>query len=995
MASGWEGVPKGFVPRATREWESKNLGLGFTNRRLANTLGGPVDIVDWALQPLGIDTDEPFGGSKSIKRGMGFIGAEVAPEGAIADSYYERGMEELGSGPLMLLPGGAGTGMAMRSANPVVKRVAESLAKPFLEKPLRAMGGEAIASLGAGAGGLATEKEGQALGIDPALARLPGEFLGGVAGVSAGAVARRAFGYSPTGLFAREAAKTLAPYTKAGAGARVRDRMKGLVADPDAMPGRIDEETIAPLTPAQRTREAGPIALENRMRESDPVLNQNIADRNRENIELLQREMGAAGEGGKAADATGYLRWEYERQVGLIKGVLAQAREKFNNAMSGLEPSMLETHASTKARQVFDGALRSMGIEETRLWGIVKKDVFGPTGRAYARTAEIVADLSDSQMKHIPAEIKRYLLDPKGNHAWRPKESVRELHGTYSELREVARRALSDGKRQRARIANAVADAILEDIESVADVGSDFAAARNFSRTLNETFRQGRVGQILGYESVGGSSVSPMETLKKGLGDSGAAGANAADEVLRAVGGVPQADDAFRQFLRKQFSEAANSKKWLTDHAEQMDRFPELKREMEGALESGRVADVFDATIAPGLKEAEASATARFFDAPIHREFDTVVGREVKDPAGTARMLVRKAAGDPSGKATLGLKAAALDYLIRGSTKAQKPIGQRVRDILEDQRIGPAMREILGPKEMRRLARISRELDLIAQSDAPQRNVGGVMEDQVNSVIGFIGTTLGARSGAKLGGGISGASLKTASAGSSIIQRRLQGLTNNEAERMLRDAALDNDLYKMLFIPWTTPARITMVERGLAEYLGAEAGVAIGELQGREPASPPPAWTAPEGFTPRSEPQAGAGGNLLVGTAGASTIPDAPPAAADELPPEIALQRAYGGRLTINSAVRTQEENDAIPGAAEHSRHLASEGGDALDISTRGLSRQEQARLVRAASALGYGGISIYGGHIHVDKGEVRTWGTTPKWAKALMRGHLSGRFVK
>jgi uncharacterized protein YcbK (DUF882 family) len=99
-------------------------------------------------------------------------------------------------------------------------------------------------------------------------------------------------------------------------------------------------------------------------------------------------------------------------------------------------------------------------------------------------------------------------------------------------------------------------------------------------------------------------------------------------------------------------------------------------------------------------------------------------------------------------------------------------------------------------------------------------------------------------------------------------------------------------------------------------------------------------------------------------------------------------------RLTVNSGERTPEENTAV-GGAEHSRHLASEGGDARDIDTSGMSNAKRQKLIRMASTAGYTGISIYDSHIHVDTGKRRTWGAIPKWAKAVMRYHMDGRFSK
>ena len=106
------------------------------------------------------------------------------------------------------------------------------------------------------------------------------------------------------------------------------------------------------------------------------------------------------------------------------------------------------------------------------------------------------------------------------------------------------------------------------------------------------------------------------------------------------------------------------------------------------------------------------------------------------------------------------------------------------------------------------------------------------------------------------------------------------------------------------------------------------------------------------------------------------------------------LQRKFGARLNVNSAVRTPDHNEEIGGAPK-SRHLEKYGGDALDIDTSGMSISRRTKLFEWASRVGYTGISIYPTFIHVDGGERRTWDETPKWAAAIMRAHLKGRYTK
>ncbi len=61
-------LPEGFTVRpgkfADQTVRQGSTGLGFANRDIVRGAGVFVDLMDWALQPLGLDSDMPVGGSK-------------------------------------------------------------------------------------------------------------------------------------------------------------------------------------------------------------------------------------------------------------------------------------------------------------------------------------------------------------------------------------------------------------------------------------------------------------------------------------------------------------------------------------------------------------------------------------------------------------------------------------------------------------------------------------------------------------------------------------------------------------------------------------------------------------------------------------------------------------------------------------------------------------------------------------------------------------------
>lgn len=100
------------------------------------------------------------------------------------------------------------------------------------------------------------------------------------------------------------------------------------------------------------------------------------------------------------------------------------------------------------------------------------------------------------------------------------------MRGLQSKLREVARNSRSgdNANLNRARIADSLADAITDDIaltEGGEEVAGLVQAAVGYSRDLNNKFRKGTVGNLLGYKQ-GAPKVPSGLVLENSIGVSGA-----------------------------------------------------------------------------------------------------------------------------------------------------------------------------------------------------------------------------------------------------------------------------------------------------------------------------------------------------------------------------------------------------------------------------------------------------------------------------------------
>jgi hypothetical protein len=111
------------------------------------------------------------------------------------------------------------------------------------------------------------------------------------------------------------------------------------------------------------------------------------------------------------------------------------------------------------------------------------------------------------------------------------------------------------------------------------------------------------------------------------------------------------------------------------------------------------------------------------------------------------------------------------------------------------------------------------------------------------------------------------------------------------------------------------------------------------------------------------------------------------------------LQATQRSPLSISSGYRSKAYNAKV-GGARGSQHIR---GNAIDIDTRNMSREEVKSLISEASRLGFTGIGVYdtasNQSIHLDVAGRRAWGpsygaaSVPGWAKDVIGAHLENKY--
>lgn len=794
------------------------------NAGIFSVLGAPVDLFNAGLGAVGVPvSDTPFLGSRSLAGGAEAVGIRVADEEpeTLAQHVARGGGEAAGA----LAPAGfvarglaAGTGIAAG--------IGQQINREAVRAPARFAAAEIAAGAGAGAGRAVAEGSGVAPHWAPWL-----ETAGGVVGGMGPAGVMRAIDSSPIlGSAIRWGQGQVFPFTEAGARARASERVRSLSEDPEAARAALDAPNEAGLSPAAQTGDPRLISLERTARRNDPVLDAQMRE-NEVAATAALREMVLAPSQGQTADATrAFLSDRMDSVLTRLDERVTEAGRRAQERIDAIRPERRASESALIVREEIETAYKAARSEESAMWNSVPEGTTVPTGSLRARYNDLVANTPRAQQDDIP-EIARRMIAGKEGVRLGDSETIREVYGLYSALRESARNARAAGNLNLARISDQLADAALEGLGAGADVttaaGLAINEARGVSRRLNNRFTRGPIGRLLGYSRDGGEAIAPEMTLASTIGSGRERGAVGVDSVRRATA-AGESEQAMEDYLRSRFEtqamrgenlSLASAETFLRNNAETLDRFPQLQESFRSTIEeaarAGRI-ERDSGQRAARLRDPNQSVAAQFIGSPVEGEIERLL--RANDPGDAAERLTRLARRDSSGKALAGLRGAFVSHLlgraripvdVSASGVPQQPFvsGSTLIESLRDPRTLAAAREILSPEQLDQLNMVATQFRRIeaAQSGSLPSVGPSVIDNPPNNVISFIARVAAARQGARAGAGTSGASLATASFASQRMQRILKRLTNDQAEALLvRALSGDRELFAALLAPATT-----------------------------------------------------------------------------------------------------------------------------------------------------------------------------------------------
>lgn len=608
----------------------------------------------------------------------------------------------------------------------------------------------------------------------------------------------------------RQAIGALGPMTGPGARQQAREQLLrevGSEARATELGGRIERETELGLTPAQQTGDPNLLSLERAAASEQPEIREALTVQDARARATAQDSID--GMSGDVSDARAFFSGRVKEYKTRLQDKADTALQMGDESVEAVGPRSTESTASSNVTAKLKMALDDAKVEEDYLWRKVPQNETFPVDGTLSEFDDIVQRTAQAQQKDIP-DIANQLLGEGGSMREAGRDNVMELHGLYSELRRQARSAMAgnDKNANKARVANKLADSILNDLGAVAvnnPTGKAINEARAYSAAMHETFDQGTVARILNRTIDGDETIPAESALRRTVGRGGS---DALVDNANISQAAPNAKSDVVEYIRGRFADSINGADgsfspksaagWLRKNREMLNEYPELRTEFYRAMGNRQKAEAFAARTKVRADLTDKSAIGGFNRGQDQKALSSILTAD--SPVKAARSVVATARKDASGKALAGVKAAFTDYLIGNATKGGAINGKDVVSLLSDGQTSAAMRVVFTPAELARFKRIGAELAKLDAASAATPK-GPVMDAAPMMLIDTVARIAGAKAGAKVaGGGGAGVSLQAAQLGSSRARDLLGRMTNDKARRILYDAVQDPELMRALLL---------------------------------------------------------------------------------------------------------------------------------------------------------------------------------------------------
>lgn len=904
LAEMYNKVTQAASQAATREslkGPATSVARGVTTG-LTNVLGAPVDLAAAALSSIGeprepgrgaaaagfgvdtsqfrpppttkpprldIDIPDPFGGSASIRRGLGnvaeFFGMhpktfaydsvqDLRPE----DRPFAIGGEAIGgAAPFATLPflarGAAALTQAGRAAQTArgtapasqMGPVAE-IVDPIVRQAKRAPGitglTETTSAVGAGMGGGAAQL------VDPGnpYLRAAAEVVGGT--LSPAALALR------TGTSALEGVKDAGRrLTGPGREQKAAEIVQGIIRDLGDDPAQVARDITASI-PAPGDVDSVLVGLPGKSATTGTLSNNRVllaverklardnpqfADRAAQGMEASLQSLRKRAEDLYTADNPEDLRLAAQTRDRYFSQLLDTRVRNAQQKVSELQAQVASgsiadsVDISKRAHSILADALKDARKIEKSHWDKVEKDLPVTANNLFSRRNELYERLLPNET--LPAPVDNFIRGLE----------VQNEPITSGDLLRLRSRALSRSRDLRAQgeygdahFLDEIAEATLDDLNLVP--GASAETARDFSRNLHDKFTRTFGGEALRTAGTGARRIPPELMLDRGFMSGGAKGELRFRELNEAAGFGGRGEEmsseisnylaqAARQTMDGDTVNPAKLQRFLQTNDEILQQYPDLKSQLE-TVDSAQVA----------FRNAEKSRTMGTKAIKQKAAFSLLAGDEA--PSAVIRRIFSGAtptknyrdmanlAKRSGPEATAGLRTATLESAM---TAAQSPKGDLSFNTLRRLMTSP----IKGAKNLPSRLEIMKKNGVMTEKQADQFEelleravkIEDSLQDaatidnlipELGALTDFVVRVSGAKLASKgLAGGVGGESLIVAAAGSKAMRKMFDKVPNAKISDVLIEAA-ENPRFMVNLLKRPTSVRQARdLERQINAYL--------------------------------------------------------------------------------------------------------------------------------------------------------------------------------
>ena len=726
-----------------------------------------------------------------------------------------------------------------------------------------------------GAGGAAAGR-----GVAEAIA--PGdEFAGTSAEIFGGITASVA---SPVALIAR-AMREVGPalkrasqmFSRSGretaAGKQLRKLLDEGGEDIPALIARLEAGEDIPglsFTAGQKSDSAILLAIEQKLLKKIPGLDKSVQENMVKTIAGLNRAYDLAVGSGDPSIIKQISQERFRLFERLIQARASAAGEAAIEAAAKIKPRGQRVDVSRQARVKLESALTDARDAERTVWNTISKDIEVEPQGLQSTYLDVRSQMLEEET--LPAPIEAFMrrvgraLDPEDAPPPKPGETPPEPEIiTSGDLLRLRSRANSMARSARggnppdfdmARRLQLIADGALDDLGNIP--GTD--EARAFSKALNDVLTRGEAGSILGFDPRGGLRVEPELTLQASIGRGGIEGDVAARQLeeatqLKDIPGehLPRRSILSEQedFLRSMFVQVIDNSgkvnpkaldRMVRKNAELLERFPGLRVELTDAVSAQKLferAARIEGESIQAVKQRAAFAKVAQFEEPTQAIGNILRGPQ---PLRHFREISRIARSSGPG-ATAGLRRVTFDFLFDAAKGKNGLIsGKALRDSLDKKSGGKSLLDAMLEEKVLTATQADGILRVISRTERFEtaittgRNIGDVIDDAgalEDLLIRVVGANIG---GASVVGGVGGAPIVAAGAGSRFARTLAEKVPGQRVEKIMVEAIENPRFMAQLLRKSGSPAVKRQLMRQMNAFLIQAA--LPGGGQELEPATP-------------------------------------------------------------------------------------------------------------------------------------------------------------